>query len=507
MTGKEGYDVLRLIEHGQTCYISSEYVEGRILAGLIKSNPNITKERLFFLMREIANQLGMFHKCRKNPYYQYLNPYSIVVTDEGKLYFLDLEAGSNEKRLRFMQRRAVRECFLPKEEAYYQRASMELDIYGLGKTIQYLLALSKPEPLLNRREERKFLRIISKCLNYQSKASYQSAADIRRNIPQYKKQTEHRTAIRKRLLLAAAGGVILAATWKLQRAYRFEGQAEYPDFHMTQESKSAFRESEEAEAAEENGLEAGAQRSSRSEEYMELALAYLLELEDYDKSLYYLERLQEYAQAVNLKEVAEALMGREKDSGLLAESLQGLEEEAQKDMSGQYCRCLIKGYSLLDTQQSANSILRLSRVCMERLEDGTKAAKEVRVYMAQAYEKLGEIQEAVKLYEELLVQETDSMKREETYQKTAALYEASGQMDRAREICVRGIAEQEGTEELKLVHIRLMCQDASIGRDLCAQTIQEYVRQAPEILEKEEFQKLVRDYEIQMEGEQVWVGR
>ena len=83
MTGKEGYDVLRLIEHGQTCYISSEYVEGRILAGLIKSNPNITKERLFFLMREIANQLGMFHKCRKNPYYQYLNPYSIVVTDEG----------------------------------------------------------------------------------------------------------------------------------------------------------------------------------------------------------------------------------------------------------------------------------------------------------------------------------------------------------------------------------------------------------------------------------------
>ena len=52
-----------------------------------------------------------------------------------------------------------------------------------------------------------------------------------------------------------------------------------------------------------------------------------------------------------------------------------------------------------------------------------------------------------------------------------------------------------------------MCQDASIGRDLCAQTIQEYVRQAPEILEKEEFQKLVRDYEIQMEGEQVWVGR
>lgn len=109
VTGKEGYDVLRLIEHGQTCYISSEYVEGSILAGWLKSRPKVTKEQLFSLMREIVNQLSMIHKCRKKPYYQYVNPYSIVVTDEDKPYFLDLEAGSNEKRLRFMQRRVVRE--------------------------------------------------------------------------------------------------------------------------------------------------------------------------------------------------------------------------------------------------------------------------------------------------------------------------------------------------------------------------------------------------------------
>ena len=143
VTGREGFDVLRLIEHGQTCYISSEYVEGRILAGWLKACPDITKEQLFSLMREAANQLGMIHKCRKKPYYQYVNPYSIVVTDERKLYFLDLEAGSNEKRLRFMQRRVVRENFLPKEEAYYQRGNAEIDIYGLGKTFQYLLAASR----------------------------------------------------------------------------------------------------------------------------------------------------------------------------------------------------------------------------------------------------------------------------------------------------------------------------------------------------------------------------
>lgn len=67
VTGREGFDVLRLIEHGQTCYISSEYVEGRILAGWLKACPDITKEQLFSLMREAANQLGMIHKCRKSP--------------------------------------------------------------------------------------------------------------------------------------------------------------------------------------------------------------------------------------------------------------------------------------------------------------------------------------------------------------------------------------------------------------------------------------------------------
>lgn len=516
MTGKEGYDVLRLIEHGQTCYISSEYVEGSILAGRIKSGPDIAKGQLFSLMREIANQLSMFHKCRNHPCYRYLNPYSIVVTDDGKLYFLDLEAGSNEKRLRFMQRRAIRECFLPKEEAYYQRASKELDIYGLGKTIQYLLAVSKPEPMLSGREERRFLKIISKCLNYQLKSSYQNAADVRRNIPQYKNNKEHKAFIRKWLLMAFGGGVILTAAWKLRQGYSFGEQAEDTGLYdVTQESllqegkgrDSSLGESEEVRAAGKEGVQPDVLLGESSEAYMELALAYLLDLEDYEKSLYYLEKLQEYAQAVNLREVAEALMGSKKDSGILAESLRCLEDEAEQDSTGRYYRCLIKGYSLIDTEQSANSVLRLGNICMERMEDGTKDRREIQEYMAGAYEKLNETEEALKLYEELLEQEQDTGKRKELYRKTALLYEASGQRDKALEICVRGIEEQRDSEELKLVHIRLMCQDTALGRDVCAETIQEYIRQTPGILEMEEFQELAGEYEIQVEGEQVWVGR
>lgn len=504
MTGREGFDVLRLIEHGQTCYISSEYVEGRILAGWLKNRPDVTKVQLFSLMREAANQLGMIHKCRKKPYYQYVNPYSMVVTDEGKLYFLDLEAGSNEKRLRFMQRRVIRENFLPKEEAYYQRGNAEIDIYGLGKTFQYLLAAAMPELSLSRREERRFLRIISKCLNYQSKSSYQSAADIRRNIPQYKEKTEYVPKFHKRLLMAAGAMVILGAAWKLREKMTLSDTAQeervqggpfagdsLPDYPLQDEGEEfqpAFLTGESSEA------------------YMELALAYILDLEDYEKCLYYLDKVKAYVPARDLAELARAFLEGVKEPEALEDSLIRLEGQAFEDTGGQFCRCLVKGYAMLGSEQAAEAVLRLGEAYMKQTDD-EEGVKEIRGYMAWAYGKTGESAEAARLYEEMLKKEPDAVEREALYRKIAVLYEECGQSKKAEEVCVRGIGELGGAESLAVMHIRLMCQDASVECGVRAQAVQEYIRQTPEITENEEFQKLQEEYGIQAEGEQVWEGR
>ena len=108
--------------------------------------------------------MGLIHRCRGNPCYRYVNPYSIIVTQEGQLHFLDMDAKSNEEQLRFMQRRVIREHFLPLQQAYYQKASVRLDIYGLGRTIQYILSEADLEPPLKKREEARFHKIISRCL-------------------------------------------------------------------------------------------------------------------------------------------------------------------------------------------------------------------------------------------------------------------------------------------------------------------------------------------------------
>ena len=47
MGEREGYEVLRLIEHNQKCYISSDYVEGKSLIQWLKYHPNLTKKQLF----------------------------------------------------------------------------------------------------------------------------------------------------------------------------------------------------------------------------------------------------------------------------------------------------------------------------------------------------------------------------------------------------------------------------------------------------------------------------
>ena len=48
---KESYDVLRLIEHGQLCYISSENVRGKTLDRYLKYHPVIKKREIFLLLK------------------------------------------------------------------------------------------------------------------------------------------------------------------------------------------------------------------------------------------------------------------------------------------------------------------------------------------------------------------------------------------------------------------------------------------------------------------------
>lgn len=178
------YDVLKFVEHGEKCYVSTDYVKGKPLVQWLKYHPGIPKEQLYRWLHELVRQIGCFHRCKGSPCYQYVNPFSIIVSGNEKIYLLDLGSNSQEKLLRQMHRRGIRESFLTQDNVFYQRSSIRDDIFGIGKTLQYILASAIPEPSCSWLEEIQFQRVIAKCLSEHEKKQYQSVREILKHFPE-----------------------------------------------------------------------------------------------------------------------------------------------------------------------------------------------------------------------------------------------------------------------------------------------------------------------------------
>lgn len=495
MKDAEGYDVLRLIEHNRGCYVSSDYVEGTPLIRWLKYHPDLSKEQLFLWIHEMARQLECIHKCRGNPCYRYVNPYSMIITKDKELYFLDISAKANENILSVMQRRNVREHFLPPEEAYYQTESVFLDIYGLGKTIQYLLSESEPTPAFTKREEVRFQNIISRSLNRRSKRAYTNVSELRKQIPIYHMTQKHitKTAILflAALFITAAAGITMYV----------KDEPEMIEEVRPEEKKTGEKELSDIDEKDTPG------EQNISLMKKELGFLYFLEKKDYEKS-------GKYFRDDTLDRASQGLAGlteymRFEDVSGKEDELYALLEEMERNvpdmMQESYYRCMIEGYRLLDREEAYYAVLRLGEKCMAGADENVR--QELTGYMALAYEKTGEPGKAIESYTEMLSWESTGSFREEVYKKLVYLRQENGEPEQAASICRQGVEELEDSVELRLLHIRMQCADDGVEREICAQTIEKYIEEMPELVEEQEFQKLTKEYGITMEGDKIWVGR
>ena len=520
MRQMESYDVLRLIEHGRICYISSENVKGKTLARYLKQHSVMEKKELFSRMKEIAGQLSLIHRCRGNPCYQYVNPYSIILAEDDRIYFLDMQAESNREQILFMQRRDIREYFLPPKERYYQHASKELDIYGLGKTFQYMLASTEITPCLSRREECRLQRMISKAMGTKG-SCYQSVSELQKYIPrekekEKKEKSENKRKRKRKMCITLIFAVVAGGYFLLQQR---KGEADavlkeqkHEDVRKVKVEKNTAEKHGKDTVGVQNGIR---KEKNRDEEYLELALAYFLNVGDMEKSRKCLNELEDKTLADNLKVLIRGYEKQEcpEDEEDYKKRLENLEKafekrsEVSEEKEKQEIQCLIRGYGILEDENSVEKVLGFVERGMQKeyLNDSVK--KELLKYQAVACEKKEETEEAAKIYTEILQLETKTGDREELYKKIAQLYETAGRRDLSIDTCIQGIKELKESQELKLQHIRLMCSDAAVSREACGMQIKEYLETDEKILENEAFQKLQKEYEIKVEGEEVWVGR
>lgn len=519
MSNEQGYDVLRLIEHNQSCYISSEYVNGRTLIRYIREERTMEKEQLFTWMQKMAGMLGCVHKCRGAPCYQYVNPLSIIVSKEQELYFLDLQSQSNENMRLRMQKRDIREHFLPEEAAYYQQASVELDIYGLARTWQYVLAETEITPELTKKEIIKLEKIISRCLDWQSKKASQSAQEIKRMIPSYKneeKEIEEKKNYRKPLCVMAAIVVAIlvmqnvlagdANSTATKTATANQGQVAPATPTTTQSTISAENEPPVAPTppAATADQDQGAPTNLQTER--ELGSLYFLELEDYEKSRKHFEAAgkgtdREAKLSASLAAVAAALS----EEPLPQEELLSRLEDATLTVEGKddaiYYRCILKGYTYLELEEAREELVKLGT--QYRTLGEKEGLEEVTWWMARAYEQNEKKYEAARIYEELLAVEGKKAEKEELYRKVTELYLTDDKTEEAMRVIRAGTSEYPEAMGLQVLKLRGICKEKENNRGAIKVAFQRTVKEYPAIRKNEDFKKVLQEQGFLLKGERI----
>lgn len=203
---EEMYEVLKFIEHGTHCRRSLDCVQGISLIRHIKMKRRMDRRGMLAWIRDIAICVDQYHRSGSGQDYRYLNPYSIIVTEEEGLRLLDLEAPDNASVIKQMQTGAVRDHFVrPVYELGISR-NHEADLFAYGKTIQFMLAYTEVRPALTRLEEMKLRRVISRCTGESGKR-YGDFEQVLKALPQIPEAASSKQQGKKQSLKRIAGGV------------------------------------------------------------------------------------------------------------------------------------------------------------------------------------------------------------------------------------------------------------------------------------------------------------
>lgn len=186
MITEKNYDVLRFLEHNGKCRIVMDCVPGSLLIHRVSERGRINRDILIGWCTMLALELEKYHRCRNGQCYRYLNPYSVLVTQEDQILLLDLNAEDNKAILREMQSPAMRNHFIKPVVLIKENTRLTYDIYGLGKTIQFMLANTESYIKLSRREIFLLSGIIEKCLGKNPKKQYENIKQIQKELARLK---------------------------------------------------------------------------------------------------------------------------------------------------------------------------------------------------------------------------------------------------------------------------------------------------------------------------------
>ena len=174
---------------------------------------------------------------------------------------MNLEAPENEFVMKKMQQRAVRVHFLRPAAARRAGQMRAADLFGFGRTMQFMLACTEVVPGLTHWEKARLTRIIGRCTE-SGRKQYEEIRQAVRELPEVRK----RLIPGKRLWMAGIGAAVLLAAGGGMYAVMKEENPEGP---------GEMQQTQKAETQTEHISDAVQISEDRAEEYMEEAAGIL----------------------------------------------------------------------------------------------------------------------------------------------------------------------------------------------------------------------------------------
>lgn len=493
-----GYHVLKFTPSKYDCGLKKDYVNGILLAELANQQGSIEKEKFLHLIKQLAEQLSDCWKQNKAFGYGFVTPWSAVLTEHGQVLLLDMEEEHGEIK-KFIQKRQIHSLFAPNFVPQSKEQRKREDLYGMGKTWQYLFAHVDIEPALTTFETRYFQKKIQICTNVQSKIHLEKETfiiDILKHYPKGKQKKKAKQKKKpKQIQYVIAVGLIVVAVGAGIRMKAGAGE------HQSVEKSLV---------ADEGTEHADPFASLTRKELVQCGLLLLAEGNQLERAAAWLEQadtqtgaqeglvMTAYVKGGNQKTVLKARW--ETFGTNLKEAMQELPDETQMKLWEIFFRiCCEAG-----EQEGRKEAIRIYET------EEQKWSFEAGAYMEQIYTEEDQTEKVSRLYEQQLEsgrlqEEQANQERLHQYERLAASYAASGDTKKQRETLNRAKEAFPQEHRIRIQEIQLVCSEEGVTKEEREQIVKEAVQAVTGLKETEEFQKLQQEYGIQIKEDQVWI--
>ena len=220
--------VVDIINDSRAVYIVEDYVCGHSLKEIADSGEYIDEHTLIDWMLQLTEVLIYLHSRNPAVIYRDIKPENVIMTESGHIKVIDFGIARRFKpgQARDTQYLGTERFAAPEQyEEYGMQTDARTDIYGLGKTIEYLSDYC-------RKLSPEFAEIISICIRHNPDDRFQSAEELqdRLNIMLEQRRKRHRknkiSLLRILITVLAVVCIFLAASAVLLRTAGSRSQLE-----------------------------------------------------------------------------------------------------------------------------------------------------------------------------------------------------------------------------------------------------------------------------------------